>query len=134
MPDTTIKPAVVAEPLKLTTETATAASLVAALAHLDLQPAVQLPTGFRITEVPIAAGLHLTPIGSLIPTLGPLVAFTGTFTGNGFNTIFRPDSPNTPTPLPIPVAGSDNVLELNLTSEKVDGKRLYRVVKQGAAS
>lgn len=119
MPDTTIKPAVaaVAEPLKLTTETATHASLVAALTHLDLQPAVQLPTGFKITEVPIAAGLHLTPIGLLTPTLGPLAAFTGTFTGNGFNTIFRPDSPTTPTPLPIPVAGSDNVLELNLTSE-----------------
>jgi hypothetical protein len=117
MPDTTIKPAAVAEPLKLTTETATHASLVAAVAHLDLQPAVQLPAGFKITEVPIAAGLHLTPIGLLTPTLGPLAAFTGTFTGNGFNTIFRPDSPTTPTPLPIPVAGSDNVLELNLTSE-----------------
>jgi hypothetical protein len=118
VPDTTIKPtATIAEPLKLTTETATHASLVAAIANLDLKPAVQLPTGFKITEVPIAAGLHLTPIGLLTPTLGPLAAFTGTFTGSGFNTIFRPDSPTTPTPLPIPVSGSDNVLELNLTSE-----------------
>jgi hypothetical protein len=118
MPDTTIKPtATILEPLQLTTETATHASLLAAVANVNLQPAVQLPTGFKITEVPIAAGLHLTPIGSLVPTLGPLAAFTGTFTGNGFNTIFRPDSPTTPTPLPIPVSGSDNVLELNLTSE-----------------
>jgi hypothetical protein len=117
MPDTTIKPAAAAEHLTLTTETATHASLIAAVTNLDLKPAVQLPTGFKITEVPIAAGLHLTPIGLLTPTLGPLAAFSGTFTGNGFNTIFRPDSPTTPTPLPIPVAGSDNVLELNLTSE-----------------
>ena len=50
------------------------------------------------------------------PSLGPLAAFSGDFAGNGFNTIFRPDSPITPTPLPIPVGG-DNILELNLTSE-----------------
>jgi len=50
------------------------------------------------------------------PTLGPLAAFVGDFAGNGFNTIFRPDSPVTPTPLPIP-AGGDNILELNLTAE-----------------
>ena len=37
MPDTTIKPAAIAAPEKLTTETATHASLVAALTHLDLQ-------------------------------------------------------------------------------------------------
>ncbi len=115
MPDTTIKPATVAA--TLSTETATHATLAAAVEKLALHPAVQLPTGFKITEVPIAAGLHLTPIGLLTPTLGPLAAFSGTFTGNGFNTIFRPDSPTTPTPLPIPVSGSDNVLELNLTSE-----------------
>jgi hypothetical protein len=102
---------------QLSTETATHETLVAAVAKLALQPAVQLPAGFRITEVPIAAGLHLTLPGSTTPSLGPLVAFSGTFTGTGFNTIFRPDSPTTPTPLPIPVAGSDNVLELNLTTE-----------------
>jgi hypothetical protein len=49
-------------------------------------------------------------------SLGPLADFTGTFTGNGFNTIFRPDNKATPTQLPIPVT-SDNVLELNLTAE-----------------
>jgi len=50
------------------------------------------------------------------PPLGPLAAFTGTFSGNGFNTIFRPDNTTTPTALPVPLT-SDNVLELNLTSE-----------------
>jgi hypothetical protein len=40
----------------------------------------------------------------------------GSWTGSGFNTIFRPQSSQTPTPLPTPVPG-DNILELNLTSE-----------------
>lgn len=48
--------------------------------------------------------------------LGPLAAFVGNWTGQGFNTIFRPDNTVTPTKLPFPVA-SDNILELNLTSE-----------------
>lgn len=48
--------------------------------------------------------------------LGPLAAFVGDWAGQGFNTIFRPDNTVTPTPLPIPVT-SDNILELNLTSE-----------------
>jgi hypothetical protein len=53
------------------------------------------------------------------PSLGPLAAFVGDWVGNGFNTIFRPDNTVTPTPLPIPVPGSDNILELNLTSESL---------------
>ena len=53
------------------------------------------------------------------PPLGPLAAFSGAWTGTGFNTIFRPDGPVTPTvlPVPVPAAGRDNILELNLTSE-----------------
>ena len=56
----------------------------------------------------------------LPPNLGPLSAFAGTFTGQGFNTIFRPDSAATPTPMPGPINTTDpadNVLELNLTDE-----------------
>src|SRR5882724_5902552 len=53
------------------------------------------------------------------PSLGALHSFVGNWSGRGFNTIFRPDSPITPTPLPIPVKGSDNILELNLTSESL---------------
>jgi hypothetical protein len=45
----------------------------------------------------------------------------GSWSGNGFNTIFRPQSKVTPTPLPKkpdPATNpADNVLELNLTSE-----------------
>jgi hypothetical protein len=53
--------------------------------------------------------------------LGPLTAFTGTFITrpdtNGFSTIFRPNLglPITP-PVP-PIGPTDNVLELNLTTE-----------------
>ena len=45
--------------------------------------------------------------------------FKGTFAGNGFNTIFRPQSSATPTVFTNnPVQGTpDNVLELNLTAE-----------------
>ncbi len=50
------------------------------------------------------------------PPLGPLQAFAGTFHGKGFNTIFRPESSQTPTKLPVQVT-DDNLLELNLTAE-----------------
>jgi hypothetical protein len=84
-----------------------------------LESAFVVPSNFSIHEVPtappratITAAPRLAP-----PTLGALAGLAGTFTGNGFNTIFRPQNPATPTPLPIPVPASDNVLELNLTSE-----------------
>jgi hypothetical protein len=86
----------------------------------ELKQAFSMPGGFRITEVPIERGR--TPNVAAPPDLGPLAAFTGTFKGSGFNTIFRPDSTATPTVLPVPVVPppgktNDNVLELNLTSE-----------------
>jgi hypothetical protein len=75
---------------------------------------ITLPGDFRFGEVhPMPQ-----PASTTAPSLGPLAAFTGNFTGSGFNTIFRPDK-GTPTPLPIPVVGSDNILELNLTSESL---------------
>ncbi len=83
----------------------------------ELAPAVSLPKDFRIEEVSSLAIPKKPMLLSSTPSLGPLAAFVGTWTGSGFNTIFRPDSPQTPTVLPVPVAGSDNVLELNLTSE-----------------
>lgn len=61
--------------------------------------------------------LVVTPPPPTAP-LGPLAAFVGDFAGQGFNTIFRPDNTVTPTPLPFPVT-SDNILELNLTSESL---------------
>src|SRR5579885_829648 len=78
----------------------------------QLKTALEVPSDFRFDAVP---GLPIF-LPSPTPDLGPLAAFVGTFAGNGFNTIFRPDNPVTPTALPIPVSG-DNILELNLTSE-----------------
>lgn len=82
------------------------------------------PENFKIREVdfkrPAVAALAASakaPAGTVMPApLGPLTAFTGTWTGRGFNTIFRPNSTRTPT-FPPPLNTGDNVLELNLTRE-----------------
>jgi hypothetical protein len=85
------------------------------MGDVQLKTALTMPAEFHFGEASsLAVAAEAVPAP---PSLGPLAAFTGTFRGNGFNTIFRPDSPQTPTALPIPVTGSDNVLELNLTEE-----------------
>lgn len=88
---------------------------------------ISLPPNFVFGEVSFPeevtnlVALKLT----LPPSLGPLAAFTGAWTGSGFNTIFRPNSVKTPTVTPIPfhaTPGSpvnDNILELNITSESL---------------
>lgn len=86
------------------------------MSETNLERAFSVPSGFRFREVSNRTERR----AAVTPTapLGPLAAFTGTFRGSGFNTIFRPDSDKTPTGLPTPLAGpSDNVLELNLTQE-----------------
>jgi hypothetical protein len=79
----------------------------------ELTAVLSIPSDFEFDEVREEARVALAPAA---PPLGPLAAFHGNFRGNGFNTIFRPDNPQTPTPLPVPVGG-DNILELNLTRE-----------------
>jgi hypothetical protein len=77
------------------------------------------PMNFRFDEVDERIKrerVEAIEVPSLAPNLGPLVAFAGTWTGQGFNTIFRHDNSKTPTPFNPPIA-SDNVLELNLTQE-----------------
>jgi hypothetical protein len=85
------------------------------MSDLHLQTALSMPAEFRFDEVSSLA--EPKAAATPAPSLGALAAFNGTFRGVGFNTIFRPDSPNTPTTLPVAVSGSDNVLELNLTEE-----------------
>ena len=86
---------------------------------------ISLPSGFVFGQVPSTAPAVRPAVAAAAvvaaptPDLGPLTAFVGTFAGNGFNTIFRPNNSKTPTPLPIPVAPGDNILELNLTSESL---------------
>jgi hypothetical protein len=84
---------------------------------IKLEPAVSIPSSFRFGEVSSRTAFRAA--SSAVPSLGPLGAFAGTFRGNGFNTIFRPESTATPTSLPVtpPPPPSDNILELNLTSE-----------------
>jgi hypothetical protein len=92
----------------------------------DLEPAFLIPRDFHIQPVdPLitAATGGISPHldEDEIPPLGPLAAFTGTFVGTGFNTIFRPKD-----------TGLDNLLELNLTSETLSFiKSLGQVPNRG---
>ena len=82
---------------------------------------ISLPRAFHFDEV--RALPRDTEAVAVTPDLGPLASFVGTWKGSGFNTIFRPENPITPTQLPNPVLPkgpvSDNILELNLTSESL---------------
>jgi hypothetical protein len=84
------------------------------MSDTNLEPALLRPADFRFGEV--SSLTTFRDSASSVPSLGPLAAFTGAFRGSGFNTIFRPDL-GSPTKLPVPVTGSDNLLELNLTRE-----------------
>ena len=85
---------------------------------LERSAQISLSPLFHFDEVrPSLAERLRTPFHFPAP-VGPLDAFHGTFSGKGFNLIFRPNSTATPTPLPGPAAGpDDNILELNLTEE-----------------
>ena len=79
---------------------------------------ISLPTNFEIhgvTSKLLSKDIPTAPA----PPLLVLDNFKGTFAGNGFNTIFRPQSSATPTTFTQnPTQGpTDNVLELNLTTE-----------------
>lgn len=89
----------------------------AATAPVPLEAATSIPARFEFGEV--ATGLKPIFLPPQPPPLGPLGAFVGDWHGTGFNTIFRPDNPETPSSetLPHPLPPSDNVLELNLTLE-----------------
>jgi hypothetical protein len=85
---------------------------------------ISLPKEFHFGE--LRPNPKVVPPAEAPPPLGPLAAFVGDFVGNGFNTIFRPDSAASPTPLPNPVPADpphDNILELNLTSETLSFSR-----------
>jgi hypothetical protein len=88
---------------------------------------VFLPSNFEFGSVPSQEGSSIpAPAPPQAPSLGPLSAFTGTFTGFGFNQIFRPDI-GSPTKLPHPVK-SNNLLELNLVSQTLSFTRAIGTV------
>jgi hypothetical protein len=98
---------------------------------------IKLPDDFLFGE--LRADHNKPRPVTLAPPLGPLAAFVGDWVGNGFNTIFRPDSTASPTQLPNPVPGPppprDNVLELNLTSETLSfSKSLGSVPNRGTGA
>ena len=80
--------------------------------------AISLPKNFEIDGVTKKL-LSQQPTTGPPPPLLTLDRFQGTYAGNGFNTIFRPQSKATPTKFPNnpPIGPDDNVLELNLTTE-----------------
>jgi hypothetical protein len=101
-------------------------------------PSISMPTGSKFGQVDsmasappaarpsfagMAAAMEVLAVAPPVEPdgdLGPLTAFTGTFAGPGFNTIFRPNNAVTPTPLPTPLnPPGDNVLELNVTFDSI---------------
>ena len=97
---------------------------------------ISLPSDFFFGE--LRADHKVVPPPATPAPLGPLAAFVGDWVGNGFNTIFRPDSTASPTTLPNPVPPApphDNILELNLTSETLAfSKSLGSVPNRGTGA
>ena len=87
------------------------------------EPVIDMTQSFHWGDVPSERHQGLVPpLPQPDPDLGGIAAFAGKFVGTGFNTIFRPQNiVASPTPMPNPPQGpSDNVLQLNLTEEKLD--------------
>lgn len=113
------------------------------LGHLKIttvdMATLSLPIGFQIEPVQFYSGV---PAPTLPAPLGVLEYFTGSFTGIGLNTIFRPNSgPPTTTTFPDPVDPppttfpSDNVLELNLINDTITfSQALGSIPNRGFAS
>ncbi len=97
--------------------------------------ALSITANFRINPIDSVGKPTIALAPQLDPNLGPLAAFTGTWTGKGFNTVFRPDSARTPTAFVPPITGSDNVLELNLTDETLSfSKSLGSIPNRGSGN
>lgn len=94
---------------------------------------IQIPSDFFFGELRPDYSKLSPP--AVPPPVGRLAAFAGDFAGNGFNTIFRPNSAATPTALPKdPPANPphDNILELDLISETLSfSKSLGSVANRG---
>jgi hypothetical protein len=106
------------------------------MSDTKIRASINLADDFLFGELRPDHKLVPTPVSP--PPLGPLAAFVGEFAGNGFNTIFRPDSTASPTTLPNPVPPTpphDNILELNLTAETLSfSKSLGSVPNRGTGA
>jgi len=107
------------------------------MSDTNARASIKIPSDFVFGE--LRPDHIAVPAPAPPPPLGPLSVFVGDWVGNGFNTIFRPDSAVTPTPLPNPVPPPppprDNILELNLTSESLSfSHSLGSVPNRGTAA
>lgn len=102
---------------------------------------IHLPPGFKIDHTQIGRKQRVP--GTQPAPLGVLAKLSGSFNGTGLNTIFRPNSgppplgtsfPDSVNPVP-PTFPSDNVLELNLTTETITFTQpLSKVANRGFGS
>lgn len=72
-----------------------------------MPPVIQLDPDFAFVGIHPTEAAEAAAVAAGNP-LGPLAQLPGTWTGNGFNTIWRPHNPSNP---------QDRFLELNLTTE-----------------
>jgi hypothetical protein len=75
-------------------------------------PARNIPNKEKIPQVP--PRFQQGPLTTAL-NLGPLASLVGSWKGRGFNTMWRPDNPQSP-----PFTQTKRFLELNLTSENFD--------------
>jgi hypothetical protein len=101
------------------------------------QPPGQLPAP-RLPLSPEALGAQLSAqlgLDQPLPPapLFPLAQFQGAYAGNGFNLIFRPRASNDKTPFDNPPVGpTDNILQLNLTTEQLTfGETIGEIPNRG---
>ncbi len=71
---------------------------------------MELASDFTFTPLPAVENAAAAPFPEVTSPLGPLAGLVGTWTGRGFNIIWRPD--HTP--------GQDHFLEINVTSEQLE--------------
>jgi hypothetical protein len=76
---------------------------------------MELSAGFSFEPLPPLQNLIRFPFPDVADSLGPLAGLAGSWTGHGFNVIWRPN--HTP-------PGQDRFLELNLTNEQLDFTRI----------
>jgi hypothetical protein len=103
--------------------------------NIPAEQDLDLTGGFQWSEVPSTPERRVAAEAApAAPDLDGIAGFTGTFHGNGLNTIFRPqDFVVSPTPLPKPAHGpNDNILEINLTEETLSfSKALGSIPNRG---
>ena len=72
---------------------------------------MELSPDFAFRPLPAIENETLQPFPQVASPFGPLAPLVGTWTGRGFNTIWRPNHTS---------ADQDRFLELNLTSDQIE--------------